>query len=114
MGAETPAPRTKRSSPSTMTYRGRRGESMPRATALPVEERILQLLQYLGIDRAHFAGRTPADWTGLATRYPEMFCSFTLVGRGVITPDTVSSLSSRLLVFTGYQEASAECVRRVG
>src|SRR5205823_12966602 len=47
------------------------------------------------------------------TRYPEMFCSFTLVGPGVITPDTVSSLASRLLVFTGDQEASAERVRRV-
>ena len=33
-----------------------RGESMTRATALPVEERILQLLQYLGIEQAHFAG----------------------------------------------------------
>jgi ubiquinone/menaquinone biosynthesis C-methylase UbiE len=86
---------------------------MPRATALPVEERILQLLQYLGIDQAHFVGRTPADWTGLATTYPEVFCSFILVGPGVIAPHTVSSLASRLLVFTGDQEASAERVRRV-
>jgi len=53
---------------------------MPGATALPVEERILQLLQSLGIDQAHFAGRTPADWTGLATTHPEVFCSFILVG----------------------------------
>ena len=86
---------------------------MTRETALPVEERILQLLQYLGIDRAHFVGRTPADWTGLATTYPEVFCSFTLVGPGVIAPDSVSSLASRLLVFTGDHEASAERVRRI-
>ena len=86
---------------------------MPSATTLPVEERILQLLQHLGIDQAHFVGRTPADWTGLATRYPEVFCSFILVGPGVISPDTVSRLTSRLLVFTGDQEASAERVRRV-
>jgi ubiquinone/menaquinone biosynthesis C-methylase UbiE len=86
---------------------------MPVATALPVEERILQLLQSLGIDQAHFAGRTPADWTGLATKYPEVFCSFILVGPGVIAPDSVRSLASRLLVFTGDQEASAERVRRV-
>src|SRR4029077_10937238 len=86
---------------------------MTRATALPVEERILQLLQYLGIDQAHFAGRTPGDWTGLATAYPEVFSSFTLVGPGGFAPDTVSSLASRLLVFTGDQEASAERVRRV-
>jgi SAM-dependent methyltransferase len=86
---------------------------MPGAAGLPVEERIRQLLRYLGIDQAHFAGRTPADWTGLATTYPEVFCSFILVGPGVIAPRTVSSLASRLLVFTGDQEASAERVRRV-
>src|SRR5262249_26214000 len=86
---------------------------MTRETALPVEERILQLLRYLGIDQAHFAGRTPGDWTGLATTYPEVFSSFTLVGPGGIAPHTVSSLASRLLVFTGDQEASAERVRRV-
>ncbi len=86
---------------------------MPRAAALTVEERILQLLQHLGIDQAHFVGRTPADWTGLATRYPEVFCSFILVGPGVIAPHAVSRLASKLLVFTGDQEASAERVRRV-
>src|SRR4029453_18820950 len=86
---------------------------MTRETALPVEERILQLLQYLGIDQAHFAGRTPGDWTGLSTTYPEVFSSLTLVGPGVIAPPTVTRLASRLLVFTGDQEASAERVRRV-
>ena len=86
---------------------------MTRATALPVEERIFQLLQYLGIDQAHFAGRTPGDWTGLATAYPEVFSSFTLVGPGGFDPHAVSRLASRLLVFTGDQEASAERVRRI-
>jgi ubiquinone/menaquinone biosynthesis C-methylase UbiE len=86
---------------------------MTRATALPVEERILQLLQHLGIDQAHIAGRTPGDWTGLATAYPGVFSSFTLVGPGGFAPHTVSSLASRLLVFTGDQEASAERVRRI-
>jgi len=78
-----------------------------------VEERILQLLRHLGIDRAHFAARTPGDWTGLATRYPERFSSFTLVGPGTFPPETVRSLASRLLVFTGDQEGSAERVRRI-
>ena len=86
---------------------------MTRATALPVEERILQLLQYLGIYQAHFAGRTPGDWTGLATTYAEVCSSFTLIGPGGITSQTVSSLASRLLVFTGDQEPSAERNRRV-
>jgi ubiquinone/menaquinone biosynthesis C-methylase UbiE len=83
------------------------------ATALPVEQRILQLLQHLGIDQAHIAGRTPGDWTGLATAYPGVFSSFTLVGPGGFAPHTVGSLASRLLVFTGDKEASAERVRRI-
>lgn len=86
---------------------------MTRATPLPVEDRILQLLQYLGIHQAHIAGRTPGDWTGLATAHPEVFSSFTLVGPGGFDPRTVSSLASRLLVFTGDKEASAERVRRI-
>ncbi len=80
---------------------------------LTVEERILQLLQHLGIDQAHFAGRTPGDWTGLATAHPEVCSSFTLIGPGNFDPQTVSRLVSRLLVFTGDKEASAERVRRI-
>ena len=86
---------------------------MTRATALRVEERILQLLQHLGIDQAHFAARTPGDWTGLVTAHPEVISSLTLVAPGGITSHTVSSLASRLLVFTGDREPSAERNRRV-
>jgi ubiquinone/menaquinone biosynthesis C-methylase UbiE len=86
---------------------------MTSETALPVEERILQLLHDLGIDRAHFAGRTPTDWAGLATTYPEVFLSLTLVGPTGVAPDTVRSLASRLLVVNGDQGAPAERVRRV-
>ena len=80
---------------------------------MPIEERILQLLQSLGIDHAHFAARTPGDWAGLATRSPQLFDSLTLVGPGTFAPDFVRQLASRLLVFTGDQEASAARVRHV-
>ena len=46
---------------------------------LPVEERILQLLRHLGIQQAHFAASTPADWEGLVTAHPEVISSLTLV-----------------------------------
>lgn len=85
---------------------------MTSETALPVEERILQLLHYLGIEHAHFAGRTPTDWAGLATTYPEVFSSLTLVGPVGIEPHAVSRLASRLLVFNGNQGPVAERVRR--
>ncbi len=34
------------------------------AVELPVEERLLQLLQHLGIARSHFAARGGGDWEG--------------------------------------------------
>jgi len=86
---------------------------MATAASLPVEERIRQLLQHLGIGQAHFAGRLPMDLTGLATAYPEVFSSLTLVGPMAVDPRTVGSLASRLLVVNGDQGAGAERVRRV-
>ena len=74
---------------------------MTTETGLPIEERIRQLLQRLGIDQAHFAGRLPRDWTGLATTYPEVFSSLTLVGPSAVDPHTVGNFASKLLVLTG-------------
>jgi ubiquinone/menaquinone biosynthesis C-methylase UbiE len=79
---------------------------------LAVENRILQLLKHLGIRQAHFAGRTPSDWTGLATMSPETFSSLTLVGPASIDPQTIGTLGSRLLVINGEKGANANRVQR--
>ena len=81
-------------------------------TELPVEKRLLQLLQHLGIKQAHFAGRTPSDWTGLAAISSEVFSSLTLVGAASIDPRTTATLGSRLLVVNGEKGANAERVQR--
>ncbi len=36
----------------------------------PVEKRILQLFQHLGIRKAHFAGSVTGDWHGLVLAHP--------------------------------------------
>jgi hypothetical protein len=46
---------------------------------LPVEQRVLQLFEHLGISRAHIAARVPQDWKGFVTTYPERVTSLTLV-----------------------------------
>lgn len=79
----------------------------------PVEERIRQLLQHLGIRQAHFAGRLSVDWTGLATTYPELCSSLILVDPVAIDATMVRNLASRLLVFNGDQGPTAETVRSV-
>ena len=80
-------------------------------TGMPLEERMRQLLQHLGIRQAHFAGATMRDWDGLATTCPELLSSLTVVLSGV-DPNKVSSLASRLLVFTGDKGKFPERVRR--
>ena len=54
---------------------------------LPVEERILRLLQHLGIQKAHFAASNPADWQGLVTAHPEVVSSLTLVTPRALDPN---------------------------
>lgn len=46
---------------------------------LPTEERIVQLLDHLGIEQAHFAARMIDDWGGLAATYPARFRSLALI-----------------------------------
>jgi hypothetical protein len=43
----------------------------------PTEERIMQVLQHLGIAPAHIAARVPGDWLGMATKHPEAVVSLT-------------------------------------
>src|SRR5262245_56088311 len=94
-----------------MRNRVSRGVSMTTETTLPVEERIRQLLQHLGIDQAHFAGRLSRDWIGLAATHPEVFASLTLVGPMAVDPYTVRDVASKLLVCTGDQGPIAAAVR---
>ena len=85
---------------------------MTQKTELPVEKRLLQLLEHLGIDEAHFAGRTASDWTGLAKIAPQVFSSLTLIGPASIDPETAKTVGSRLLVINGDKGLNAERVQR--
>jgi hypothetical protein len=82
---------------------------MTMETTVSVEERLRKLLRHLGADQAHFAGRLPRDWVGLATKYPEVVSSLTLIGG--FDPHAVEHLASRLLVITGEYGPSAEAAR---
>ena len=79
----------------------------------PIEERIMQVLQHLGITPAHIAARIPGDWLGLATKHTEAVASLTLVCPQGMEPDLLSPLASRLLVIAGERGRPAERARRV-
>jgi pimeloyl-ACP methyl ester carboxylesterase len=52
---------------------------MTTGTDLSVADRLLQLLDHLGIHRAHLAASMLADVTGLVQAHPERIASLTLV-----------------------------------
>src|SRR5215831_7975364 len=79
---------------------------------LPVEERLLQLLQHLGIARAHVAARGGGDWGGLAARHPDCIASLTLICPRGMDPSALATLAPRLLVLAGDQGRPDELVRQ--
>src|SRR5262245_10694013 len=79
---------------------------------LPVEERLVQLLQHLGIARAHVAARGGGDWGGLAARHPGCIASLTLICPRGMDPSTLATLAPRLLVLAGDQGRPDALVRQ--
>jgi ubiquinone/menaquinone biosynthesis C-methylase UbiE len=79
---------------------------------LPVEERMLQLLQHLGIERAHFAGQMQGDWIGLAASYPESITSLTLICPLGVDTSALGATATKLLVVNGDQGSNADSVRQ--
>jgi hypothetical protein len=55
-------------------------------TTPPVEACLAELLDHLGIARAHFAGRSLADLQGFIAEDPERIASLTLVCPTVLNP----------------------------
>ena len=68
----------------------------------PIEERVMQVIQHLGLAPAHVAARVPGDWQGLARQHPEAIASLTLVCPQGMEPNLLSPLASRLLVIAGW------------
>ncbi len=67
----------------------------------PRHERILELLQYLGIGKAHFAARVPSDIVGLIGGYSETIASLTMICPESLDRKTFAEIGGRLLVVTG-------------
>jgi SAM-dependent methyltransferase len=70
-------------------------------TGHTITDRIVQLLQHLGVEKAHFASRSLGDLAGLAEQHPEMFASLTMVCPAPPSVNIIRPFGSRLLVFRG-------------
>lgn len=77
---------------------------------LSVADRLAQVLDHLGIERAHFAASMLADVTGFAKAHPERIASLTLVCPPRLDPSTLGALSARLVIIAGDQGSPAAMV----
>jgi len=59
------------------------------------------LLDHLGVESTHFAGRGAADLRGFAARHPQRIASLTLLCPAVLDTAVLAPLAGRLLVVTG-------------
>ena len=81
---------------------------------LQVEDRILQVLKKLGIEKTHVAGRLTMDWRGLATNHPNKVSSLSLICPNAgIEPDILSTLGSRICVLVGDTGPASSSLREV-
>jgi ubiquinone/menaquinone biosynthesis C-methylase UbiE len=76
-----------------------------------VETGLVELLDQLGIARAHFAGRGSADLKGFASNHPERIASLTLLCPAVLDTRTLKPLAERLLIVTGDHGAGPQRAR---
>ena len=52
---------------------------MTNPSPIPLEDRLIELMRHLGVERAHFAACMPRDWVGLLTRHKHRVASLTLM-----------------------------------
>jgi SAM-dependent methyltransferase len=78
----------------------------------PIEERIVQVLRQLGIERAHLASRGLNDWHGMADRFPGTVASLTLVCPLGFDSMVLTPIAGRLLVLNGDRGGATETINR--
>jgi ubiquinone/menaquinone biosynthesis C-methylase UbiE len=78
------------------------------SVAAPLEERLLQLLDHLGIACAHFAACMPRDWEGLAAKYPKTISSLILVAPMGVNLAALHNSNFPILVVAGDQGRPAK------
>src|SRR3970040_2808152 len=79
---------------------------------LPPEERIVQVMRHLGLERAHFAAREFLEFDALVRAHREIVASLTLVlPPRTLNVETLRPLATRLLSFYGGKGTHRQFVR---
>lgn len=76
---------------------------MTQSIDTPLEQRLIELLRHLGIERAHFAACMPRDWLGLLNEHKHAVASLTLICPMGIELAALGTTPPPVLVVTGDQ-----------
>jgi len=79
---------------------------------MPLSDRLISLLDHLGIGRAHIASQIPSDIAGLAAANPERVGGIVCVTPVRLDPAPFAELGGRMLMVAGEYGPSVEVVRR--
>lgn len=75
-------------------------------------DRLISLLDHLGVGTAHLATQMPGDIAGLATRHPDRIAGITLMVPVRLDPAPFAAVAPRILIVTGETGLSAAATRR--
>src|SRR5262249_20810323 len=84
---------------------------MTAEASIRVVDRIIQVLDHLGVRRAHNAGGLQGDWQALVSTFADRVASLSLVCPATLPAGVVKSMAARLLIVHGDRGAVVDRVR---
>jgi SAM-dependent methyltransferase len=80
---------------------------MPQATNMSAADRLVALMDHLGLDAAHFGTAIPRDISDLATQHPERLAGIVLCVPSRLDPAPFSDVADRILMIAGESGPAA-------
>ncbi|MEM7131858.1 MAG: methyltransferase domain-containing protein [Chloroflexota bacterium] len=82
-----------------------------------MDERLLALMDHLGVESVHIAGRMPGDWQDVIKHHKERAASLTLIAPTFIPPGELTGIAPRVTVFSSnlpmFGDWVAEAMKRL-
>ena len=85
---------------------------MAQETDMSAAERLVALMDHLGLDTAYFGTPIPRDVSGLATAHPERLAGIVLCVPSRLDPAPFSDIADRVLMIAGERGPAAEATAR--
>ena len=85
---------------------------MPREDYISATERLVALMDHLGLGTAHFGTPIPRDISGMATEHPERLAGIVLCVPSRLDPAPFADIAARVLMISGESGPAAEATAR--